>query len=98
MDDAMVTGRMPADKKTEGNAILGQAGLNASQAVNLLYDRLIEEHDAGFLTERTPSANEWKVAARFVDALAAPEHIETPFDGMTRGEIKLHRFLTREQG
>ena len=42
METAMVTGRMTPQKKEAGNAILKRAGLNASQAINRLYDRLIE--------------------------------------------------------
>ena len=41
--DAMVTGRMPERKKQQGLRVLKRDGMNASQAVNLLFDRLIEE-------------------------------------------------------
>ena len=40
--DAMVTGRMPERKKQQGLRVLKRDGMNASQAVNLLFDRLIE--------------------------------------------------------
>lgn len=95
MEDAMVTGRMSAEKKAAGNSVLEKNGLNASQAVNLLYDRLAEEQDTDFLEHGTPSAHKWKMAADLVDSLAAKEFVHTPFDNMTRGEIKLARAMTK---
>ena len=95
MDDAMVTGRMSAEKKAAGGRVLDRAGLNASQAVNLLYDRLEEEQSADFLVHRRPEPREWESAARFLKALASPEPVHTRFDSMTRGEIKLERARAR---
>ena len=91
MDDVMVTGRMSAEKKAAGAKVLAKAGLNASQAVNLLYDKLEEEQSAEFLTHRKPEQREWESAAKFLDALASPIPIATRFDSMTRGQIKLER-------
>jgi len=91
MDDAMVTGRMSAEKKAAGSKVLAKAGLNASQAVNLLYDKLEKEQSADFLIHRKPEKREWESAAKFLDALASPVPISTRFDTMTRGEIKLDR-------
>lgn len=70
--DAMVTGRMPERKKQQGLRVLKRDGMNASQAVNLLFDRLIEEGSADFLLQDgDASADErWASAARFVDSLA----------------------------
>lgn len=42
MSGAMVTARMSATKKEAGNRILERLGSNASQAINELYDYLIE--------------------------------------------------------
>lgn len=95
MESAMVTGRMPASKKEAGSRILAKAGLNASQAVNLLYDRLEEEQSADFLMHRKPEQREWESAARFLDALVPPSQVETRFDNMSRGEIKLERAKAR---
>ena len=95
MDDAMVTGRMSAEKKAAGNRALEKRGMNASQAVNLLYDRLAEEDDAEFLLYEKPSAHQWKLAAQLVDSLSSKEFVHTPFDDMTRGEIKLARAIAR---
>ncbi len=91
MEDAMVTGRMSAEKKASGARVLAKAGLNANQAINLLYDKLEEEQNADFLMHRKPEPQEWESAAKFLDALASPIPIQTRFDNMTRGEIKLER-------
>ena len=87
MEDAMVTGRMAAEKKAAANRILEREGLNASQAINLLYDKIIEEGSADFLYVREIPPEEWKEAARFVDSISVPYN--GMFDNMTRGEIKL---------
>lgn len=42
---AMVTGRMSLDKKRRGGEILAHYGLSASQAINLLYDRILARGD-----------------------------------------------------
>jgi len=91
VEDAMVTGRMSAEKKAAGAKVLAKAGLNASQAVNLLYDKLEEEQSADFLLHRKPEPREWESAGKLLDALASPIPIHTRFDNMTRGEIKLER-------
>ena len=95
MESSMVTGRMPAERKEAGNAVLARAGLNASQAINLLYQRLIDEQDSSFLTKAgdSPSPADWAQAAAFVDALVEPR--ETRFDTMTRAEIKLDRLASK---
>ena len=91
LEDAMVTGRMSAAKKAAGGKVLAKAGLNANQAINLLYDKLEQEQSADFLTHRKPEPREWESAIRFIDALAAPVPVHTRFDDMTRAEIKLER-------
>ena len=48
MADAMVTARMSSEKKEAGNRILEQMGTNASQAVNRLYDYVIEKRELPF--------------------------------------------------
>ena len=42
MTYAMVTARMTQEKKEAGNRILERLGTNPSQAVNRLYDYLLE--------------------------------------------------------
>lgn len=89
MDDAMVTGRISAEKKTAGTKVLAKAGLNTSQAINLLFDKLEEEQSVDFLIHRKPEPREWESAAKFIDSLHMP--INPRFENMTRGEVKLER-------
>lgn len=95
MADAMVTGRMPEQKKQRGMHALQRSGLNASQAVNLLFDRLIEEGNADFLLQDSPmpAAERWVSAARFVDGLSHKR--TTRFDAMTKEEVKLDRLAAK---
>ena len=97
MDDAMVTGRMPAKKKAAGNRVLEKVGLNASQAINMLYDRLIEDQDARVLGTGKATLAEWRAAAKFVDAIASPVPVRTRFDDMSKGEIALERYKARSE-
>ncbi len=91
MDGAMVTGRMSPEKKSSGNAVLEKFGLNASQAINFMYDRLVSEQDASFLTNSPTTSEDWESAAKFVDALAPAKPLATRFDSMSRAEIKMDR-------
>lgn len=94
MSEAMVTGRMVAEKKALGGRILQKSGLNASQAINLLYDRIIREGNAEFLLEegsRDDAA--WENAARFVDSLTVEQ--ATRFDDMTKAQIRADRLKNR---
>lgn len=98
MDDVMVTGRMPADKKKKGANVLRQEGLNASQAIGLMYDRLIEKGDAQFLLPdeyTSPDDVSWANAARFIDSLSSKK--ESRFDEMSKSEIKRERLRTKNQ-
>lgn len=95
MADVMVTGRMTATKKAAGLRVLENAGLNASQAVNLLFDRLVESGNADFLTgHASPADQRWKEALRFIDAI--PRKRATQFDSMTKADIKMSRLASRE--
>ena len=96
MDDAMVTARMLAEKKRRGASILSQEGLSASQAINLMYDKLIEEGGAEFLNVGEPSAGDdarWAAAARFVDSLSSTR--ESRFDGMSKAEVRGDRLRAK---
>lgn len=94
MGDAMVTGRMPAEKKSRGSRVLQKDGLSASQAINLLYDRLIEEGSAGFLMKTSlPSDAAWENATHFVDSLSSKR--STRFDEMSKAEIRVERLKKR---
>lgn len=94
MAEAMVTGRMSEAKKKKGASVLKREGLNASQAINLLYDRLIEDGQATFLTgAQIQDAERWRAAAEFVDSLS--ERRETKFDSLTDAEIRIERLKSR---
>lgn len=94
MNEAMVTGRMGAEKKARGGRLLQKSGLSASQAINLLYDRIIREGNAEFLLEggfRDDAA--WENAARYVDSLTVEQ--ATRFDDMTKAQIRTDRLKNR---
>ena len=95
MEYAMVTGRMSSGKKERGNRVLRREGLGASQAINLLYDRIIEEGSAEFITGggRRFDPERWRTAAGFVDALSQ-EHA-TRFDEMAPGQVRCARLSAR---
>ena len=95
MAEAMVTGRMSEQKKLAGNRILAREHMKPSQAINLMYQRLIDEKNARFL--RSDSAHidpvRFKEALSFIDGLSSPH--ESPFDSMTDAEIKTHRLRAK---
>lgn len=91
MAEAMVTGRMSEQKKQAGNRILEREHLKPSQAINLMYQRLIEEKNARFLKPSSDQVDpvRFKEALAFVDGLSEPHG--SPFDAMTDAEVKMHR-------
>lgn len=94
MQEAMVTARMGVGKKNAGNAVLKDAGMNASQAINLLYSKLIEDKDVSILKgSQEVDPAKWKVAALFVDSLVAPH--ASRFDPMTDSEIRMDRLRSK---
>ncbi len=95
MDTSMVTGRMDAQKKERGNEVLSREGMNASQAINLMYDRLVSGQSAAFLAPESqrPTKAAWERAASVVDSISKP--CTSRFDGMTRSEIKADRLRGR---
>lgn len=95
MGDTMVTGRMSEQKKLRGMRVLKREGLNASQAVNLMFDRLIEGGSADFLVGDvgTCGTNRWNDAISFVDGLSQAR--VTRFDTMSKAEIKRERLATK---
>ncbi len=72
MGEAMVTGRMAPGKKRRGGLVLQREGLTASQAINRMYDKLIENGDASFLTGIVAAEDEaaWDNAVEFVDSFS----------------------------
>lgn len=96
MGDVMVTGRMTVDKKQKGSRILSREGLNASQAINLMYDRLLEEGTAGFLLDEKDGGERplvWEKAAQFVDSLS--RNRDSRFHAMSDAEIKVDRLRAK---
>lgn len=96
MADAMVTGRMSEEKKERGLRVLKRNSISASQAVNLMFDRLIKEGDVSFLGGAKKDVDEtrWRSAANFVDSLSHKR--VTRFDNMTKAEIKMERLKSRD--
>lgn len=96
MGDSMVTGRMPDAKKRAATRVLQRQGLNASQAINLMFDKVIQEGDVAFLREEEGRRNlksNWDSAAEFVDSLSFK--MKTRFDDMEKAEIKMSRLRSR---
>ena len=96
MDDSMVTARMSSDKKRRGANVLSRENLSASQAINLMYDRMIEDGEVGFLLSeeaRRGGREKWEAAARFVDALSSKQ--SSRFDDMTKAEVRNERLRSR---
>ena len=86
MADAMVTGRMPAAKKDAGNRVLESLGLNASQAINQMYDFLIDEKRLPFAREKRKPLDAKRIqeARNFVRTIPRKNR----FSSMTDQQIK----------
>ncbi len=97
MEDAMVTGRMPLQKKAAGNAILRDAGMNASQAINRMYSKLIEDHSASFLESgddlHEDEPTRWAMAASFIDSLLIP--LDFHISDMSDIDAKMDRLRSK---
>ena len=97
MGSAMVTGRMDSRKKSAATRILEREGMSASQAINLMYDRIIEEGDVSFLAEESTQFlhddNRWVIGAKFVDSLTCKR--KNRFDDMSKSEIRVERLASR---
>lgn len=97
MADAMVTARMSPEKKEAGNRILEQMGTNASQAVNRLYDYVIEKHELPFperKKRRCYTQEEIAEAIAWVDGLSQ-KRTEGRFSDMTVKEAKRERLIAK---
>lgn len=86
MASVMVTGRMTKAKKDAGNKVLESLGSNASQAINQLYDYLLEEHRLPFGDDARPrlSADQIEGAIAFIDDIP----IRNAFSSMSDEDIK----------
>ena len=108
MADAIVTSRIPLEKKTKVQKILKRSGTNISQVINKVFDRISEDGNASFVFMDDSSMNasnakpftnidfndeKFKRAAEFVDSLTIPR--KTRFDNMTKAEIRIDRLKSR---
>ena len=94
MADAMVTARMSAEKKEAGNRMLEQWGTNASQAVNRLYDYVLEKKQLPFPEQqgrRKYTQEEIAQAIAWVDSIPRRDRFST----MTDDEIRRERLISR---
>lgn len=97
MADAMVTARMSAEKKEAGNRMLEQLGTNASQAVNRLYDYVLEKKQLPFPEQqerRRYTQEEIAQAIAWVNGIKMPD-VSGRFDNMTLKEVKRERLIAR---
>ena len=97
MADAMVTARMSQEKKDEGNRVLAQLGVNASQAVNRLYDYVLERRELPFpeMDERRKYTDEEIARAmEWVDGLSQ-KRTTGRFSDMTVKEAKRERLIAK---
>lgn len=94
MADAMVTARMSQEKKEAGNRMLEQLGTNASQAVNRLYDYVLEKKQLPFPEQqerRRYTQEEIAQAIAWVDSIPRKDRFST----MTDDEIRRERLVSR---
>jgi len=89
----MVTARMLDEKKRKGARILAREGLSASQAINLMYDKMIEGFSGGPVGSRIGDEAKWAAASRFVDSLSSKR--ASRFDDMTKAEVRMERLRSR---
>lgn len=93
MPDAMVTARMSQSKKNAGNEILRELGYSASQAINELYDRVLETHAWPLAPSKKASINlrDLNDALAFVDGIARVSPDD--FIDMSDDEAKQRRLI-----
>lgn len=94
MADAMVTARMSQEKKEAGNRMLEQLGTNASQAVNRLYDYVLEKKELPFPEQqgrRKYTQEEIAQAIAWVDSIPRKDR----FSNMSDHEIRQERLIAR---
>ncbi len=92
MADAMVTARMPQSKKEAGNAVLRKLGYTASQAINELYDRVLETQSWPLARTEMGAVDSQRLAEAlsFVDGIArvdAGDYVDFDFDEAKRKRL-----------
>ena len=95
MADAMVNARMSQSKKDAGNRVLRELGYNASQAINELYDHLLETHTWPLAQKEGASLNHAQLAEAlsFVDGIAQVS--ERDFVDMSPDEAKRSQLIAK---
>ena len=95
MADAMVTARVPRAKKEAGNRILEKLGTNASQAINDLYDYVLENEALPFgkkkLEERRLTEEQIAEMREFIRSMPEPPE-DLEFDKLSEEEIRQRRY------
>ena len=92
MADAMVTARMPQSKKDAGNEVLRTLGYTASQAINELYDHVIETQSWPLARVEMGTVDSQRLAEAlsFVDGIArvdAGDCVDLDFDDAKRRRL-----------
>lgn len=97
MPDAMVTARMSPEKKEAGNRVLEQLGTNASQAINRLYDYLLEKKQLPFPDQQKRREYTQEDIMRAMDWAESITMLpkNNRFATMTDDEIRLERLKSR---
>lgn len=93
MNDVMVTARMSVEKKTEGSRILKSLGVTASNAVNQLFDYIVEHKRLPFgapVESGTVSPERWENMQEWVKGFPYVE-LSPEFRDMDRKQAKGHR-------
>ncbi len=100
MADSMVTARMTAEKKRAGSQVLEEAGMTASQAVNRLYDYLVEfghlppELASGQTHAAASRQERLEAATTQVDAIPHVE-LDAEFATMSSDAARMRRLASR---
>ena len=92
MADAMVTARMPQSKKDAGNEVLRQLGYTASQAINELYDRVLETRSWPLARSEMGAVDSQRLAGAlsFIDGISrvsADDFVDLDFDDAKRRRL-----------
>ena len=97
MADAMVTARMPIEKKEAAYRVFEKLGTNASQVINSVFDYVIENEAIPGVEEQSHvhTPEEIAEAIAWADSLVDREREPSRFDGMTLKEVKRERLIAK---
>ena len=92
MADAMVTARMSQSKKDAGNEVLRKLGYTASQAINELYDRVLETQSWPLARSEMGAVDSQRLAGAlsFIDGISrvsADDFVDLDFDDANRRRL-----------